>query len=118
MHATFTPPVMQLWTNPQRLWLCSVTTHWTGCSQPGSDPHSRPEMAASPSAPTSKARLYALLAALAGYAAVGWCVLAIVKAVVGDPLTNYLLSTHNNAMLVVSSAAHCPPTTRAYTKLF
>ncbi len=85
---------------------------------PASDPHSRPEMAASPSAPTSKARLYALLAALAGYAAVGWCVLAIVKAVVGDPLTNYLLSTHNNAMLVVSSAAHCPPTTRAYTKLF
>ena len=60
-------------------------------------------MAASPGAPSSRARLYALLAALAGYAAVGWYVLAIVKAVVGDPLTNYLLSTHNNAMLAVSS---------------
>jgi hypothetical protein len=30
----------------------------------------------------------------------GWCVLSIVKAVAGDPLTNYLLSTHN-AMLAV-----------------
>jgi hypothetical protein len=62
-------------------------------------------MAASPGAPSSRARLYALLAALAGYAAVGWCVLAIVMAVVGDPLTN-LLPTHNNAMLAVSSVRH------------
>ena len=50
-----------------------------------------------------------------GYAAVGWCVLSIVKAVVGDPLTNYLLSTHNNAMLAVEHvAAQKPP----YTMLF
>lgn len=53
--------------------------------------------------PSSKMRVWALLAALAGYALVGWVVLAIVKAVVGDPVTNYLISTHNNAVLAVSS---------------
>jgi len=37
-------------------------------------------------------------AALVGYAAVGWCVLALVTAFIGDPLAIYLLSTHSNAM--------------------
>ena len=62
--------------------------------------------------PPSKARMWALLAALCLYSCVGWCVLTIVKAVVGDPVTNYLSSTHNNAVLVVrifaSVAVFCP----------
>lgn len=54
--------------------------------------------------PRSTMRLVAPLAALACYAAVGWCVVAVVTAVVGDPVTNYLVSTHNNAVLAVSRA--------------
>ena len=50
----------------------------------------------------SSARLWSLLASLLGYALVGWCVLGLVTAVVGDPVTIYLQSTHNNAMLAVS----------------
>ena len=57
-------------------------------------------------------RVHRVLAALCLYSCVGWCVLTIVKAVVGDPVTNYLSSTHNNAVLVVrifaSVAVFCP----------
>ena len=51
----------------------------------------------------SSARFWSLLASLLGYALVGWCVLGLVTAVVGDPVTIYLQSTHNNAVLAVSS---------------
>jgi len=54
--------------------------------------------------PPSTARVWVLLAALVGYAVVGWCVLTLVTAIIGDPLTNYLLSTHSNAVLAVRSA--------------
>ena len=48
--------------------------------------------------PPSTVRVWVLFAALVGYAAVGWCVLALVTAFIGDPLAIYLLSTHSNAM--------------------
>ena len=50
---------------------------------------------------SSKTRLWVRLAALGSYVAVGWCVLAVVKAIMGDPVTNYLLATHTNAMSAV-----------------
>ena len=51
----------------------------------------------------SRARFWMLAASLMGYALVGWCVLGVIKAVVGDPVTIYLQSTHNNAVLAVST---------------
>ena len=59
--------------------------------------------------PPSKAKAWALFVALCVYSCVGWCVLAIVKAIIGDPVNNYLASTHNNAVLAVSTPRTLPP---------
>ena len=59
--------------------------------------------------PSSTMCVWVLLAALVGYAAVSWCVLTLVTAVIGDPLANYLLSTHSNAVYTAHRTIRSSP---------